>query len=117
MTDKIGPRGRQDPNHLLERIAALQQEVGQLRRALASHAVVDQAIGVLRAVYGLSSEQAWDVLERVSQHANIKLRGVAAHVVRWSGRGGLPEEIATELAAAVSGIQEDSCGAQAGSGV
>ncbi|MET7476584.1 ANTAR domain-containing protein [Streptomyces sp. NPDC005648] len=117
MTEMSGPRGVQDPSDLLERIAALQQEVGQLRRALAAHAIVDQAIGVLRVVYGLGSEEAWDVLQQVSQHTNTKLRGVAAHVLRWSGRGDLPEEIAAELTAAVSAAQEDPCAAQAASGV
>jgi hypothetical protein len=80
-----------EQHDLVDRIAALQEEVDQLRRAVASHAVVDQAIGVIIAVSGLRPEQGWEVLREVSQRTNTKLRVVAAQVVGWADRGTLPE--------------------------
>jgi AmiR/NasT family two-component response regulator len=63
--------------------AALQTEVvelrvtnEQLKQALASHAVIDQARGMVMAP--CSSDRARDLLVDVSQHCNIKLRDVAA---------------------------------------
>jgi hypothetical protein len=82
---------------LVEKIEELQAEVAQLRQALVSHAVVDQAIGVVLALSGLRPEQGWEVLKTVSQHTNIKLRDVARHVVRWPDAGSLPAEIRRAL--------------------
>ncbi|MEB3961381.1 ANTAR domain-containing protein [Streptomyces kunmingensis] len=69
----------------------LQAEVRQLRQAIASHIVVDQAIGVVIVVGRLAPKQGWDVLKDVSQHTNTKLRDVAGQVVEWANGGPLPE--------------------------
>ena len=82
---------------LVEKIEELQEEVAQLRQALVSHAVVDQAIGVVVAVSGLRPEQGWEVLKTVSQRTNTKLRDVALHVVHWPDVGSLPAEIRPAL--------------------
>ncbi|MEU2424734.1 ANTAR domain-containing protein [Streptomyces sp. NPDC007851] len=91
-----------DQKDLLDKIAALQREVDQLRHALVSHAVVDQAIGVLRAVHGLGGQESWDVLQQVSQHTNVKLREVAADVLRWADSGRLPGRTGRALRKAVA---------------
>ncbi|MCC8482446.1 ANTAR domain-containing protein [Streptomyces globisporus] len=52
----------------------LRERVRQLERALASHVVVDQARGVLMAMTRCTPEEAWDMLVRISQHANVKAR-------------------------------------------
>jgi GAF domain-containing protein len=52
-----------------------------LRVALESRAVIDQAIGVLMAARGLGAEQAFQVLARESQNTNTKLREIAARVL------------------------------------
>jgi GAF domain-containing protein len=70
---------------------------GQLREAMASRAVIEQAKGVLMAREGLDAEAAFELLRRSSQHANRKLRDVAAELVastsRQQGQGaGLPQE-------------------------
>ncbi|MFF0735515.1 ANTAR domain-containing protein [Streptomyces chartreusis] len=93
-----------DQKDLLDKIAALQREVDQLRHALVSHAVVDQAIGVLRAVYGLDGQESWGVLQRVSQNTNVKLREVAEDVLRWAGSGRLPDAIGPALREAVTAV-------------
>ena len=80
-----------------ERIAALQAEIDQLKQAMASHAVVDQAIGMVVALGRVTPEQGWQVLRDVSQHTNIRLRNVAELVLIWGRRGELPPEIGAEL--------------------
>ncbi|MFG2133559.1 ANTAR domain-containing protein [Streptomyces sp. NPDC048751] len=92
---------------LVERISALQEEVGQLRQALASHAVVDQAIGVVIAIGRLRPEQGWDVLKEISQHTNTKLREVAEYVVQGTHCGWLPDEIRGALTAALRRAKAD----------
>ncbi|MES4889446.1 ANTAR domain-containing protein [Streptomyces sp. NPDC096012] len=84
-------------------IAALQEQIEQLTEAVTSHAVVDQAIGVVIAYGGVLPETAWDVLEEVSQHTNIKLREVAARLVQWPRSACLSPEIRSALDAALKG--------------
>lgn len=87
---------------LVERIEELQEEIAQLRQALVSHAVVDQAIGVVIALSGLRPDQGWEVLKAVSQRTNTKLRDVAQHVVRWPDLGSLPAELRPALRIALA---------------
>ncbi|MFF6807067.1 ANTAR domain-containing protein [Streptomyces sp. NPDC012616] len=93
-------------DELVRRVAALEQEVEQLRHALTSHAVIDQAIGVVAAVCRLPSQESWDVLKQVSQHTNIKLREVAELVLRWVECGRLPDEVRPVMRAAVVRTRE-----------
>ncbi|MFE9030541.1 ANTAR domain-containing protein [Streptomyces iakyrus] len=80
-----------------ERIFALQEEVQQLKEAVVSHAVVDQAIGMVVALGRISPDQGWAVLKDVSQHTNIKLRNVAELIHVWGRTGLMPEEIRAAL--------------------
>ncbi|MFR9800120.1 ANTAR domain-containing protein [Streptomyces sp. MS06] len=82
---------------LIEQNDVLRAEVGQLKHALASHAVVDQAIGVVITLGGLRPEEGWEVLKTVSQRTNVKLRLVAGQVVAWARGGRLPEEVSEVL--------------------
>ena len=52
-----------------------------LQVALETRDVIGQAKGVLMATQKISSDEAFDLLRRRSQHANQKLRDVADHVV------------------------------------
>lgn len=63
------------------RYASARQLASQLGDALDSRAVIDQAIGVLMAVRGISAERAFDELARQSQNSNTKLRDVATQIV------------------------------------
>ncbi|WP_307804825.1 ANTAR domain-containing protein [Streptomyces sp. VRA16 Mangrove soil] len=72
------------PDGRCERIGALQDEIRQLQQAIASHAIVDQAIGVMIALGGLTPNQGWHVLKTVSQQTNIKLRHIAERIVAWT---------------------------------
>lgn len=54
----------------------------QLASALESRTVIGQAIGMLMERYGLDEDRAFDVLRRLSSQQNVKLRDLAAQVVR-----------------------------------
>ncbi|MFF7141057.1 ANTAR domain-containing protein [Streptomyces nodosus] len=92
MTSKACP-GNEDPDAVVPeaaRIFELEEEVGQLKEAVTSHAVVDQAIGMLVALAHVSPDEGWEMLREVSQHANIKLRNVAEMIIIWGRDGELP---------------------------
>ncbi|MFI7405576.1 ANTAR domain-containing protein [Streptomyces sp. NPDC049541] len=86
-----------EPADETDRIFALQEEVDQLKEAIVSHAVVDQAIGMMVALGRVAPDQGWAVLKDVSQHTNIKLRNVAELILIWGRNGELPPEIKAEL--------------------
>ncbi|MEU2555498.1 ANTAR domain-containing protein [Streptomyces sp. NPDC013313] len=94
-----------------DRLTALQREVGQLRHAVVSHAVIDQAIGVVVAVGGMSPGQGWEALRRISQHTNTKLREVARCLVEWPASGLLSEPIHRTLTEEVERHREAAGGA------
>jgi GAF domain-containing protein len=68
--------------------AATVEELAHLRVAMASRATIEQAKGMLMERYKVTPDQAFNVLTRVSQARQIKLREVAATLV---GTGALPE--------------------------
>jgi len=70
-----------------EQLDLLRTEVEQLRQAIVTRPVIDQARGVLMAAYSCSPDQAWDVLREASQVSNTKLREVAAMVTAEAGGG------------------------------
>lgn len=59
----------------------------QLRIALSSRSVIDQAIGIVIAQQRGTPEQAFAALRTISQRRNIKLRVVAAELVKTISRG------------------------------
>ncbi|MFC9506858.1 ANTAR domain-containing protein [Streptomyces sp. NPDC057002] len=73
-----------------ERLDLLQSEVEQLRQAIASRPVIDQARGILMATHGCTSDQAWHILRETSQLSNTKLRDVAAAVTASADPDGPP---------------------------
>jgi hypothetical protein len=73
-----------------ERLRLLQEEVEQLRQAIASRPVIDQARGILMATHGCSSDEAWHILREASQLSNTKLREVAAAVTAGAAAEGTP---------------------------
>ncbi|MGW0572978.1 ANTAR domain-containing protein [Streptomyces tauricus] len=81
----------------MERVEELRDENAQLHEAVRSHAVVDQAIGVVIVLGRLTPEQGWDVLREISQRTNSKLRHVAQHLVDWARTGQLDPDLHKEL--------------------
>ncbi|MFD5742928.1 ANTAR domain-containing protein [Streptomyces massasporeus] len=83
-------------------VARLERENAQLRQAVDSHAMVDQAIGVLAAVCRLEPAAGFEVLREVSQCSNIRLHTVAEAVLDWAlKQKPLPESVDRDLQAAL----------------
>ncbi|MFD7712832.1 ANTAR domain-containing protein [Streptomyces sp. NPDC059785] len=80
-----------------ERLLRLEDENLQLKEAVRSHAMVDQAIGVVLAVGRLDPDEGWEVLRNISQRTNVKLRHVAELIVEWARTGELPADIRRQL--------------------
>ncbi|WTP62434.1 anti-sigma factor antagonist [Streptomyces phaeochromogenes] len=80
----------------------LRAEVVQLKRAMQTRPVIDLARGVLMASFGLSPENAWNVLVAVSQNTNTKLHHLAQDMVGAVQGGPLPESLRQHLATAVA---------------
>ncbi|MBQ1088072.1 ANTAR domain-containing response regulator [Streptomyces sp. B93] len=69
-----------------EQLHSLREEIEQLRFAISSRPVIDQARGILMAMHACTSEQAWHILREASQLSNTKLRTVAATVTASTER-------------------------------
>ena len=69
--------------HTLSQAIAL---TAQLQTALAARPVIDQAIGLIRSRTGLSSAQARERLQAMSQHEHVKMVDVAQHLVDEAAR-------------------------------
>ncbi|MFM9500267.1 ANTAR domain-containing protein [Streptomyces galilaeus] len=89
-------------DELAEERDRLRAENRQLQQALASHAVVDQAIGVLTVLGQIPPGDGFTVLREVSQHTNIKLTQVAEHVLKHGQGAALPEVLLGGLHAALA---------------
>jgi AmiR/NasT family two-component response regulator len=60
--------------------------VERLNRAFESRPVIDQAIGIIRARAGVSTDDGFDRLRQISQSQNIKLHVVAQQLVEQAVR-------------------------------
>lgn len=73
-----------DPSDLDTRhsdLAACQQELDDLREALQTRPVIDQAKGILVAERGCSPDEAFRLLAEASQRENRKVRDIARAMV------------------------------------
>jgi GAF domain-containing protein len=69
------------------RIAEHSEAIDNLRTALTSRSIIDQAIGILMAQQRCDARSAFALLRHASQGRNIKLREVAAGMVAAVERG------------------------------
>jgi GAF domain-containing protein len=67
------------------RLAEQTRHGQQLSEALTSRSIIDQAIGILMAQQRCSPEVAFGILRSASQGRNVKLRTIAADIVRAVG--------------------------------
>ena len=80
--DTVAPDpARSRPTDCPSDVAGAAARIRQLEAALASHALVDQARGVLMATHRIDADAAWGLLVRVSSHENIKVRTLAEAVI------------------------------------
>ncbi|RAJ67020.1 ANTAR domain-containing protein [Streptomyces sp. Amel2xB2] len=82
-------------------------ELEQLRRAMETRPVIDQAHGVLMAAYGCTPDRAWEVLVAVSQRTNTKLHRVASALVGTTQGQSLDEPLRSALRAALKATKPD----------
>ncbi|WP_432560897.1 ANTAR domain-containing protein [Kineococcus sp. SYSU DK003] len=83
-----------------DRTVALEQEADQLRTALRNRPHIEHAVGVVMHALGCDRDTAWDVLSRLSQQTNVKVRTVADALTERVGRGGgLPPDVLAALRA------------------
>lgn len=81
-----------------DRYADARDLAGQLEHALQSRAVIDQAIGVIMTQSRCPPDEAFAKLSRASNNRNVKLRDLAAQIVREvSGEPGQPDGQAVSL--------------------
>ncbi|MEU7315039.1 ANTAR domain-containing protein [Streptomyces sp. NPDC007083] len=83
----------------LAELHRLREEVAQLRQALDSRPVIDQARGVIMASGRCGPEAAWQVLVDTSQRTNTKLREVARLLTRATHQEPLPEWLRSAVSA------------------
>lgn len=71
---------------------AVTQQNDHLHTAMASRRLIDQAIGIVMAQNRCSSDDAFAILRQASQNRNVKVRDLAASVIRnISGADPSPE--------------------------
>ncbi|MEV7814616.1 ANTAR domain-containing protein [Streptomyces flaveolus] len=89
-----------------EQLHRLRLEIDQLRHAMDSRPVIDQARGILMAAHACTPEQAWEILREASQRSNTKLRHVASAVTASAVPDGPapPEPLRSALAAAADRV-------------
>ncbi|RHA44435.1 GAF and ANTAR domain-containing protein [Cellulomonas rhizosphaerae] len=63
------------------RVARESETSQDLRAALVSRSVIDQAVGVIMGQNRCTSDEAFAMLRSASQHRNVKLRDVAASII------------------------------------
>jgi hypothetical protein len=80
--------------HVDARVHALEMEVAQLRTAMASRAVIEQAKGVLMLLTGSPDQVAFELLTHISSHTHRKVRDVASELVSSAtGHCRLPDDV------------------------
>lgn len=89
-----------------EQLHRLRLEIDQLRHAMDSRPVIDQARGILMAAHACTPDQAWEILREASQRSNTKLRHVASAVTASAAPDGPapPEPLRSALAAAADRV-------------
>ncbi|MFJ4633447.1 ANTAR domain-containing protein [Streptomyces sp. NPDC088847] len=87
---------------LRDEVERLRAENEQLSEAVAAHAVVDQAIGVLTVLGPIAPADGFTVLRELSQQTNIKLRQIAEQILAHGQGAALPADLATHLQAALA---------------
>ena len=65
-----------------EAAARTEEDLAHMRKAMMSRAVIEQAKGILIERHKVTDDQAFTILAHASQQTNVKLRDVAADLVR-----------------------------------
>ncbi|MFE9611121.1 ANTAR domain-containing protein [Streptomyces sp. NPDC006012] len=101
----ITSAGRRRPETVDE---DLRVELIQMQRALQTRPAIDLARGILMASFGLSADEAWQVLVDASQNTNTKVHRVAGEVVTTVGGAPLAGPLQRQLTTAVARVCAES---------
>jgi GAF domain-containing protein len=66
---------------LAVRLAERTEMSEHLQKALASRAVIDQALGIVMGQNRCTADEAFEMLRTISQNRNVKLRDIAAEII------------------------------------
>ncbi|MFK0173709.1 ANTAR domain-containing protein [Streptomyces sp. NPDC090306] len=94
-----GPR---DSGELAAEAGQLRSENQQLRQALATHAVVDQAVGVVVALGRVSADDGIAVLREVSRRTSTALSEVAEYLLGFARGASLPDALLVATRSAIA---------------
>jgi GAF domain-containing protein len=72
--------------YIAQMLVEARATVERLNRAFESRPVIDQAIGIIRARAGVSTDDGFDRLRQISQSQNVKLHVVAQQLVEQAVR-------------------------------
>jgi AmiR/NasT family two-component response regulator len=72
---------RPSVEHLLAHVAELERENGQLRAALESRIVIEQAKGVLAERYFLAPDRAFEAMRRAARSNGRRIHEIASEVI------------------------------------
>ncbi|GAA3138296.1 hypothetical protein GCM10020001_071020 [Nonomuraea salmonea] len=62
-------------------VARMREVAGQLKEALTTRGVIDQALGIVMAQRRCTARQAFELLRQISQDRNVKVHQIAASIV------------------------------------
>ncbi|MEV4043369.1 hypothetical protein RKD32_003122 [Streptomyces sp. SAI-195] len=105
MTSSTHPSPQSLPttaDELGQELQRVRAENRQLKQALASHALVDRAIGVLTVLGQISPSDGFTVLREISQRTNVRLSVVAEYLLKHAQGAALPAVLLGELHAALA---------------
>jgi hypothetical protein len=88
-------------------VQRLEQEVDQLRRALASRGLTAQASGLLAAWLQIRPSQGWEVLRVISNQTNVPAREVARLLVDLSENAAMKRDEDSVLRPVLDALRSD----------
>ncbi|MFH9967442.1 ANTAR domain-containing protein [Streptomyces mirabilis] len=80
----------------------LREENHQLKEGMQTRTRIDQAMGMVVALGGVTPDHARDLLREVSMNTHTKLRIVAEALVAWPADGALPDDVGHALGIALA---------------
>lgn len=86
MADVAAPQSMDGKRPVVELVRALQEENEQLRTALESRILIEQAKGAMSARLGVTPEEAFELLRGLSRSQRRNLHDFAAEVLANGGR-------------------------------
>lgn len=95
----------------LPEVQRLRLELEQRRQQLAGQPTIEQAKGILMHNFGLTSDEAFALIRRLSQDTNLKVRKVAEELV-GSLTGHVTPQAARRVADVIEGLRKQARAAQ-----